>query len=309
MCKSVCALHSPAIMALPGQGLLQRTLELATMSSLSADPLDRRDPQYIIEQGEALGRMCDFWYQPELMGLDNLPPGRALVVGTHNGGFMAPDMFSLMVGFWRHFGVERQAYGLAHDFVFKTPFAGRHIAKLGGVPASQENARKLLERDLAVLVYPGGDRDSYKPYRERHKVKFAGRRGFIRLALATGAPIVPVISVGAHEIIYVLTDGATLAERLGLKKRFRLDVLPIALTLPFGVTIGAMVPYVPMPTRIRVKVLPPIQLGLPPSAAEDDAVVQGAMDRVTAVMQEALDALVAEGGFGPAARIRATTGP
>src|SRR5262249_13079233 len=153
-----------------------------------------------MRERDRLGAACDLWYAPDLTGLDHLPPGRALVVGTHNGGFMAPDMFSLMVGFWRHFGVERQAYGLAHDMVFRLPVAGRWIAQLGAVPAHPENARKLLERDVAVLVYPGGDRDAYKPWHERHTVKFGGRKGFIRLALRTQAPIVPVVSVGAHDI-------------------------------------------------------------------------------------------------------------
>lgn len=261
-----------------------------------------------MEELDLLGSACDAWYAPELLGLDNLPPGRALVVGTHNGGFMAPDMFSLMVGFWRHFGTGRQAYGLAHDFVFRLPYVGRWIAKLGGVPASQENARRLLERDVAVLVYPGGDLDANKPYRERHVVKFGGRRGFIRLALRTQAPIVPVVSVGAHETFYVLTDGASLAERLGLKKRFRIDVLPIALSLPLGLTVGAATPYVPMPTKIRLRVLKPIHLGLPPHAADSEMAVNASMALVQGAMQAAVDALVAEGGFGPLARIRGIRG-
>ncbi len=296
-------------MDLPRQDLLRHARRFARVAveTLPDDPLDRRDPAFILEEGDLLGDACDAWYAPELLGLEHLPPGRALVVGTHNGGFMAPDMFSLMVGFWRHFGVERQAYGLAHDFVFRLPFVGRWIAKLGGVPASPENARKLLERDVAVLVYPGGDRDAYKPYHERHAVKFSGRSGFVRLALRTGAPIVPVVSVGAHEIIYVLTDGAELAERLGLRRRFRLDVLPVMLTLPFGVTVGPMVPYVPVPTKIRVRVLPPIHLGLPASAADDPEAVREAMAGVERTMQRALDELVAEGGFGPRARFRGRT--
>jgi 1-acyl-sn-glycerol-3-phosphate acyltransferase len=281
-----------------------RRLAGVALERLPDDPLDRRDPEFLLRERDFLGAACDAWYSPEIMGLEHLPRGRALVVGTHNGGFMAPDMFSLMVGFWRTYGADRPSYGLAHDMVFRLPFAGRWIAKLGGVPAHPENARRLLERDCAVLVYPGGDRDAYKPYRERHVVKFGGRKGFIRLALRTRSPILPVVSVGAHEIMYILTDGAELAERLGLKKYFRMDVLPVALTLPFGITIGAFTPYVPLPTRIRVRALPPIDLGLPPEAADDQAAVDAAHDRVRDAMQEALDRLVAEGGFGPAARFQ-----
>lgn len=237
-----------------------------------------------------------------MLGLDLLPTGRALVVGTHNGGFVAPDMFALMVAWWRKFDPRATpAYGLAHDLVFRLPWAGHWLGKLGAVPAAPENARRLLERDSAVLVYPGGDRDAFKPYRNRHVVNFSGRMGFIRLALRTRAPIVPVVSVGAHEAFFVLTDGVGIAHRLGLRKLFRVDVMPIALALPFGVT-GGICPYVPMPTKIRVRVLSPIHLDYGPEAADRPSVVEEIYDRVIAVMQEAVDGLVAEGGFGVKAR-------
>ena len=56
---------------------------------------------------DVLGRATDAWFAPEVIGLEHIPPGPSLVVGTHNGGNMAPDMFCTMVAFWRRFGVER----------------------------------------------------------------------------------------------------------------------------------------------------------------------------------------------------------
>jgi 1-acyl-sn-glycerol-3-phosphate acyltransferase len=271
----------------------------------AATPLDERDAAFIAREIDLIGPVLDAWYAPDVMGLDNIPLGRALAVGTHNGGYMAPDMFSTMVAFWRQFGTERPAYGLVHDFVFKIPVAGKWIARLGGVPANPGNAAALLERDVAVLVYPGGDRDAFKPYARRHVVDFSGRMGFIRTAVRAQAPIVPVVSVGAHEGIYILTDGHELAERLGLTKRFRMDVLPIMLAFPFGIAVGAAAPYVPVPTRVRVRALPAIHLGLPPDAADDADAVRAAHDRVRDAMQAGLDALVEEGGYGPSARLDA----
>jgi 1-acyl-sn-glycerol-3-phosphate acyltransferase len=283
--------------------ILTRLASVATEPE-NPDPLERRDPDFILAERDLLGALCDAWYAPDVMGIDHVPVGRALVVGTHNGGYTAPDMFSLMAATWRaHDPHEKPTYGLAHDMVFRVPWAGRWIAKLGAVPAHPDNARALLERDRAVLVYPGGDRDAYKPFRDRHKVTFAGRKGFIRLALRTRAPIVPVVSVGAHSAFFVLTDGADLARRLGLKKRFRMDVLPVALALPFGLSIGALSPFMPMPTKIRVRLLPAIDLGHGPAAAEDEALVGRLYDDVVDVMQRGLDALVAEGGFGVRARL------
>ena len=147
---------------------------------------------------------------------------------------MSPDMFALMVAWWRHFGVEAPAYGLMHDLPFRVPIAGDLMARLGAVRAHPANAIALLARGAPVLVYPGGDLDAYRPWSRRGEIVFARRTGFVRVALRTGAPIVPVVSSGAHDGFRVLTDGRTLVERLGLKRRTRLDVLPIALCLPWG---------------------------------------------------------------------------
>jgi 1-acyl-sn-glycerol-3-phosphate acyltransferase len=292
-------------------GAIQRFADLVTWKPPES-PLDRRDPDYIRDEVASLGRILDAWYAPVVDGLQHVPDGRALVVGTHNGGTLAPDMFATMVAFWKEFGPERPSYGLAHDVVFKLPVAGRWLARIGAVPAHPANAVALLERDATVLVYPGGDVDAYKPYRERHVVKFGRRRGFMRIALQTCAPIVPVVSVGAHQITYVVTDGAKLAERLGVKRRWRLEVLPITLALPWGVTVGPLAPILPLPTKVRVRVLPALDLardlGLGPGSAGDDAAIDAAVERVRATMQIALDALVAEGDFGPRARLDAALG-
>jgi 1-acyl-sn-glycerol-3-phosphate acyltransferase len=288
------------LIAVPARDHLLRWAALA--QPLGPDPLEWRDPGFILGELPLLGALIDRWFAPDVEGLEHLPQGPSLVVGTHNGGTLAPDMFTLMVACWRRFGVELPAYGLAHDQVFNMPVVGRWIARLGAVPARQRNARALLDRGATVLVYPGGDLDAFKPWRERHLVKFGDRTGFIRTAVAAGVPIVPVVSVGAHETVRVLTDGRDLARRLGLKALFRFEVLPVMLCLPWGVWVGAFETHLPAPSKIRIRMLPPIDLGLPPEAAGDEAAVLAARERVRATMQEALDGLVAEGHFGVRAR-------
>jgi 1-acyl-sn-glycerol-3-phosphate acyltransferase len=269
-------------------------------SDWPADPLARRDAGTIRADMDWIGRLLDLWFAPEISGLENLPDGAALVVGTHNGGTAAPDMFSTMVAFWRRFGPDRLSYGLAHDQVCRLPVVGRWIQKLGAVPARQVHAAELLRRGAAVLVYPGGDLDAFKPWSERHTVKFGERSGFIKTALRAGVPIVPVISVGAHETFAVLTDGRDLARRIGLKRWTRMEVLPIILCLPWGVWVGALEGHLPVPSKVRIRVLPPIALDGDP---DDEVYVLAAREQVRATMQGALDQLVAEGHFGPLARI------
>lgn len=269
------------------------------------DPLAWRDPEYIRRQIDWFGRYVDRWFDPELSGLEHVPAsGRVLAVGMHNGGTMSPDMCITMVAFWRRFGFDRLAYGLAHDLVFRVPGVGRWLRRLGGLPARQENGMRALARGAAVLVYPGGDVDSFKPAAERHVVKFGGRTGFIRLALRARAPIVPIVSVGAHQIFHVITDGRDVALRLGLKRGLRMEVMPVMLAAPWGLTFGPFLPYLPMPSRVRVRALPAIDLGLAPDAADDRDAVAAAAERVRGIMQAGVEALVAEGEFGPREWVR-----
>lgn len=268
-----------------------------------ADPLARRDPEAIAAFLELFGPVIDAWFAPEVTGVENAVEGASLIVGNHNGGIMTPDMWILMLAGWRRFGPETPSYGLAHDQVMRLPVVGRAISLLGGVPARHDHASTLLERGAQVLVYPGGDVDTFRPWSQRHTVKFGGRAGFVRLALRQQVPIVPVVSVGAHETFGVLADGHRLAHALHLKELLRIEVLPVFLCVPWGLWIGPYEMHVPLPSKIRLHVLPPIRFGLPPSAAEDDATVHRLADQVRSAMQSALDELARAHDHGVRARL------
>jgi len=164
----------------------------------------------------------------------------------------------------------------------------------GTVAASHENSRKALKAGAALLVYPGGDWEVHRPSWERHKVDFAGRKGFIRLALDADVPIVPVVSAGGQETALFLTRGAWLARGLRLDRLFRLKVLPISIALPWGLNVGDFLGHFPLPAKLTVEVLPPIHLrehfGENPDLDE-------VYDYVTTLMQETLDSLAAERRF------------
>jgi 1-acyl-sn-glycerol-3-phosphate acyltransferase len=138
-----------------------------------------------------------------------------------------------------------------------------------------------------VLVYPGGDREAFRPFTERHRIVLAGRKGFVKLALRAGVPIVPLVSVGLHESFIVLTRGDRMAEKLGLKKLLRTEVMPIGLGLPWGL-FPAFFPFLPVPTHIDMRFLEPITLDGDP---EDDDLLAEGYDRVLSAMQEAMDEL------------------
>jgi len=262
-------------------------------------PLDERDPGFIRSAMPRLALILRRYHTMSITGLERVPAGAALIVGNHNGGVMAPDMFALMVAYWERFRADEPAYGLMHDIMFRVPVVGALMARLGAVPASPEHAVTLLRRDAKVLVYPGGDLDAFKPSVRRHEIVFGPRAGFIRVALRTGAPVLPVVSVGAHEGFHVVTDGAEFARRSGWKRLTRVEVFPVILSLPFGLTVGPLGAYVPLPVHMKLRVLAPIRWpALGPEAARDDDVVSRCKEDVRAAMQAALDEMVGEGGFG-----------
>jgi 1-acyl-sn-glycerol-3-phosphate acyltransferase len=142
-----------------------------------------------------------------------------------------------------------------------------------------------------VLVYPGGDYETHRPSWESGRVEFDHRKGFIALALERGVPIVPVVSIGGQETALFLTRGERFARALRLDRYFRLHVLPISLALPWGLNVGDLLGHVPLPAKVTVQVLAPIdlreQFGSRPK-------VDDAYEHVVGVMQRTLDDLAAE---------------
>jgi 1-acyl-sn-glycerol-3-phosphate acyltransferase len=259
------------------------------------DWLDAWDPQYIRTTLPTLRLFSDVYHRAEVRGLDNIPEeGPVLLVGNHSGGTLISDTFVFAQAFYDHFGPLRRFHQLAHDLVFRLPGARASLSRYGTVPASPENMGRALERDAALLVYPGGDHETYRPSWESAKIDFAGRTGFARLAIEHGVPIVPIVAIGGQETALFLSQGEWLSRALMLDKLFRLKVLPISIAAPWGLNVGDMLGHVPLPAKITIEVLPPIHLrdefGPDPDVDEVHA-------HVTRLMQETLDALAAERRF------------
>jgi 1-acyl-sn-glycerol-3-phosphate acyltransferase len=270
--------------------LLSKLADQAKRRIPKAD-LDERDPDYIRENLPRLWLLASIWFRAEVRGLGNIPDsGPVLLVGNHSGGNMTPDTTVFTLAFSTYFGVERHFYQLAHNLVLSMPMLG-FLRKFGTVAASPANAHKALESGAALLVYPGGDLEVHRPSWERNRVDFGGRKGFIRMALEADVPIVPVVSIGGQETALFLTRGERLAQLLALDRLFRLKVLPISLAIPWGLNVGDMLGHVPLPAKITIEALPPIDLraefGADPDADE-------IYDHLIRVMQDTLDALASE---------------
>jgi 1-acyl-sn-glycerol-3-phosphate acyltransferase len=266
--------------------------ERKSLISGTAAELEARDPAFIRYQLPGMWLFSTIYFRAEISGFERVPEdGPVLFVGNHSGGNMTPDSMVFMLGFNTYFGVERPIYALAHSLVTSWPIVGMLAKKWGIITAGPNAGSAALKSGASVLVYPGGDVDTHRPWTARHEIRFDGRRGFLRLAKKAGVPIVPVVSVGGQDTYLPLTDGRAAARLLRLDKLARLKVLPVSLAVPWGLNIGDFFGHVPLPAKIRMEVLEPIDVN---ELFGDRADSKEAYDYVVARMQESLTALAAD---------------
>ncbi len=186
------------------------------------------------------------------------------------------EVLMLFYAWYKQFGATKPAVGLAHSVALENPFFRWLIPRIGAIPADPEIAMEALGKGFSLLAYPGGEKESFRPYKDRKKIDFYQRKGFIRLALKSGVPMVPIVSVGAAESYVILNRGEELAKRLGLYDKFRLHGVPITFRGIFflwcvatglftffplllaPVALAAV--FVPLPAKMTFKILPPIDV-------------------------------------------------
>jgi 1-acyl-sn-glycerol-3-phosphate acyltransferase len=257
---------------------------------------EQRDPDLIRENLPFNWLMATLYFRAKVEGLDNIPDvGPALLVGNHSGGNYIPDSFILGMAFATYFGAERPWFALTHSAVMAMPILGPIMKSFGSIPASRDNADEALRRGACVLVYPGGDIETYRPWWKRNEVSLAGRKGFIRTALKNEVPLVPVVNVGSHETGIFLSDGQWLCKLLGIDKSLRIKATPIQVGLPWGIWATDFLPRLLLPAKIEIRVLPEVHFPRTgAAAAADDDYVQECFDEVVRRMQEAHDEMAAK---------------
>jgi 1-acyl-sn-glycerol-3-phosphate acyltransferase len=261
---------------------------------VAADDINARNPAFVavlLEGARAIGK---YYFRATVEGVDNVPAtGAALLVGNHNGGFFTFDTYLTLDAIAQRYGIHREVHPLAHDFVFDDPTLRDYALEFGAIRAGHRAAERALARGDLVLVYPGGDLETFRPWSQRNRIVLGPRSGFIKLALRARVPIVPVVSAGTHEQLIILTRGDRIARALRLHRWARTDVFPIAFALPWGIT-HAMLPYIPLPAQTTVAFGEPLswpELG--PDAADDPEIVERCKEQVVRAMQAKLDQITA----------------
>ncbi len=263
--------------------------------------LDERNPQIIDQLMPFFGWVYKYYFRVQTDGWENIPPtGKVLLIGSHNGGLAAPDTVMMTYDLFRKFGTDRLAYALMEPKIWQAfPGLARLATQVGTIQPRPNLAREALRRGAAVLIYPGGAKDVFRPYYLRNSIYFHGHQGFIKLAIQEEVPIVPFISYGAHSTLIVLADiypQLKQLHQLGMPWLGEIDpgVFPIYLGLPWGIAFGPL-PNIPFPIQLHTRVCSAIifeRYG--EEAARDREYVKQCYHQVCTQMQQELDRLVKE---------------
>jgi 1-acyl-sn-glycerol-3-phosphate acyltransferase len=234
--------------------------------------------------------LVDYWFRMEIDGWENVGEPPVLLVGIHSGAPFVWDAWTVGLQWWRRFGPERTLHGTAHDVLMAIPGFGRYFRSMGVLPAAPDAIATALAEGGDVAVWPGGEVDSLRPWCERDRANLAGRKGFVKMAIRAGVPIVPIATVGGADAMPVLIRGDRLSRVLRLDRILRLKVFPLAVSLPWGIAPAAL-PQLPLPAKIRTRFMPAVALDHEPARADDDEYVDRKYDEVQDSIQRGMDAL------------------
>jgi len=285
---------------------LSAATEVMRQAQRSEKPLDGwsikdRSPEVLAAMMPLMKWFYDYYYRVQSDGWEQIPDDETVMfVGSHNGGLPAPDMHMMLYDWCDRFTTDKPLYGLMSPKVWEVFPALAHVAtQMGAVRAHPKMAIAALNQNANIAVYPGGIQDVFRPYSQRHKIYFHGRRGFIKLAIKKGVPIVPMISYGAHSTFVVLADlypQMKALHEMGMPWILGIDPesFPIYLGFPWGIAAGPL-PHIPPPVQVHTRICKPIRFEKSGSAAlKDTAYVERCFQQVKTEMQTALNSLVAE---------------
>lgn len=241
--------------------------------------------------------LLDRYFRLESSGWERLPAAPTLVVSVHAGVTLTMDAWSFVIEWWRHFGPQRVLHGTSHDVLLALPGLGDLFRHGGVIPASARGIGAALAAGHDVVLWPGGERDSMRTWTRRDKVELAGRKGFVRQAIRSGVPIVPVATVGGSDTAPVLFDGHWIAKKLGGQKLLRAEMLPVVVGPPFGIAVEALPMHIPLPAKIRFELLDPIEVDHDPDRTGDKVYVQQIYDLVESRLQSGVDRLARQRRF------------
>jgi len=257
--------------------------------------LDKKRRKYFRSKNKNLIRLLynlyefgyNYYFKVEVKGKENFPyRGPALLVGNHEGAIVSPSMLMTVLAWYKEQGTKKTLFSFAHNAFFKIPYLSSSMEELGAILNNQEDINKVFKDKGFILTYPGGAKEAFKETHLKYKVNFYNHKGFIRLAIREKVPLIPVVTIGGHDTLLILSSGESISKSLKLNKLLGLDVLPLSFSLPWGIGLGPFLPYIPFPTKIKVYFGKPIHLN---KDTTEKRVIDQYYTKVVRIMQKMLD--------------------
>lgn len=248
-------------------------------------------------QSPVMNFLNDHYFRLEIDGWHRIPDDPSLLIGIHSGGSLTMDAWTLVHAWHRHFEGQRVLHGTAHDVLMAAPGLGDYFKAVGVIPASRAGVTAALEAGHDIIVWPGGEQDAMRSWAKRDQAVLANRKGFVRQAMRSGVPIVPVATVGGHDTVFVLSEGRFIAKWTGLGKKLRGATIPIIAGFPFPIAIEILPAHLPLPAKIRTEFLDPIEVDHDPERVNDKEYVDKIFGEVQSAIQGGMDRLAKRRSF------------
>lgn len=242
-----------------------------------------RDPIATARWEWVLDFLYSKWFRVDATGVEHVPArGPALLIANHAGS-LPYDSAMVMHAIRKDHPARRDVRPLVEDAVFHLPWLGPLMNRIGGVRACPENAERLIAKGEVVAVFPEGVKGMGKLFRDRYRLQRFGRGGFVKLALRTGAPIIPVAVVGSEEALPLLARVTWFAKSVGI------PYVPVTPTFPWLGPLG----LVPFPSKWKIRFGEPMDVAgeYGPEAADDRLLVGRLSEQVRAQVQAMVDDL------------------
>ncbi|MBW2540612.1 MAG: acyltransferase family protein [Deltaproteobacteria bacterium] len=209
-----------------------------------------------------------YYFRVEVAGIENMPEGRVIVIANH-AGQLPFDAAMLGLALLMEAQPPRIARGMGEYWIPQLPWVSVVAARTGTLVGTPQNCIHLLENGECVLAFPEGVRGMNKLFSQRYKLQRFGS-GFMRLALETDTPIVPVAIVGSEE------QHPSFANLEGIARMFGAPALPITPTFPWFGPLGLL----PLPVKYHIYFGEPQRFEGDPS--DEDAIIDAKVDEVKA---------------------------
>lgn len=237
------------------------------------------DPEYLKRAVGIAAWFYHHYFRCQTFGVENVPDGRCLLVANHSGQ-LPFDAAMVTAAVLLEREPPRYFRSMLERFVPRTPFVSVFMARCGQILGTPENCKRLLVADEGILVFPEGVGGLNKTFNKRYRLQTFGQ-GFMRLAIETNTPIVPVAVVGAEEQAPALFNAKSFGSLLGL------PAFPITPTNPLLPVVGLL----PYPVRYRIYFGKPLTFD--GNSNDEDEVILTKVERVRSDLQDLIDKGVA----------------